>query len=165
MECNIIHITHHPHPDRVGKETTIMDFLTSLLLNLRTEVVTELTYSHTYWIFLLPLVMIAADVISGWIQATINSTWDSTKMRKGLYRKTLEMMIVVVVFIVGCALPFRLPNDMNVAFCASIYVVIMEAVSVLENLDLAGVPVPVWLVKRLKKVSESLVEGEDDQSN
>lgn len=60
------------------EETTIMDFITSLILNLRTEITEEIHYSHDYWIFLLPLVLIAADVLSGWIQATINSTWDST---------------------------------------------------------------------------------------
>lgn len=54
-----------------------MDYITSFLLSYRTEVVDELHYSHTYWIFLLPLVMIATDVVSGWIQATINSTWDN----------------------------------------------------------------------------------------
>ena len=65
----------------------------------------ELHYSHTYWIFLLPLVMIATDVVSGWIQATINSTWDSTKMRKGLFRKGGEMLVVVVAWLIGIAIP------------------------------------------------------------
>lgn len=45
------------------------------------------SYSHIYWIFLLPLIGAGADIVTGWIQATINGTWDSTKMRKGLYRK------------------------------------------------------------------------------
>lgn len=78
-----------------------MDFITSLILNLRTEITEEIHYSHDYWIFLLPLVLIASDVVSGWIQATINSTWDSTKMRKGLFRKGGEMMVVVVAWLVG----------------------------------------------------------------
>ena len=55
-----------------------MDFITSFLLSYRTEIMDELHYSHDYWIFLLPLVLIASDVVSGWIQATINSTWGST---------------------------------------------------------------------------------------
>ena len=45
---------------------------------------TELQFSHLYWVFLLPAVCAAADIITGWIQATVNSCWDSTKMRKGL---------------------------------------------------------------------------------
>ena len=135
-----------------------MDFtnITSYLLLLRTEAIEQLHYSHTYWTFLLPLVLIAADIVSGWIQATINSTWDSTKMRKGLFRKTLEILAIVVLFVVGLA--FSLPA---LPWFASIYVVFMEGVSILENLDLAGIPVPIWLVKKLKKTMETMTEGED----
>ena len=57
------------------------------------------SYSHIYWIFLLPLIGAGADIVTGWIQATINGTWDSTKMRKGLYRKSGELLIVVLGFV------------------------------------------------------------------
>lgn len=135
-----------------------MDFtiFTSYLLSLRTEAIEQLHYSHTYWTFLLPLVLIAADIVSGWIQATINSTWDSTKMRKGLFRKTLEILAIVVLFVVGLA--FSLPA---LPWFASIYVVFMEGVSILENLDLAGIPVPIWLVKKLKKTMQDMTDGTD----
>ena len=134
-----------------------MDFITSLLLNLRTELTEEIHYSHDYWIFLLPLVLIASDVVSGWIQATINSTWDSTKMRKGLFRKGGEMLVVVIAWIFGIAIPM----DVNIAVFFSAYIVLMELVSVIENLDLAGIPMPVWVIKRLKKTMQTFTEGED----
>ena len=133
-----------------------MDFLTSLILNLRTEITEEIHYSHDYWIFLLPLVLIASDVVSGWIQATINSTWDSTKMRKGLFRKGGEMLVVVIAWIVGIAIPM----DVNIAVFFSAYIVLMEMVSVIENLDLAGIPMPVWIIKRLKKTMQNLTDGD-----
>ena len=134
-----------------------MDFITSLILNFRTELTEEIHYSHDYWIFLLPLVLIAADVVSGWIQATINSTWDSTKMRKGLFRKGGEMLVVVIAWIFGIAIPM----DVNIAVFFSAYIVLMELVSVIENLDLAGIPMPVWVIKRLKKTMQTFTEGED----
>ena len=134
-----------------------MDFITSLILNFRTELTEEIHYSHDYWIFLLPLVLIAADVLSGWIQATINSTWDSTKMRKGLFRKGGEMLVVVIAWIFGIAIPM----DVNIAVFFSAYIVLMELVSVIENLDLAGIPMPVWIIKRLKKTMQNLTEGDD----
>ena len=134
-----------------------MDFITSLILNLRTEITEEIHYSHDYWIFLLPLVLIASDVVSGWIQATINSTWDSTKMRKGLFRKGGEMLVIAIAWVVGIAIPM----DINIAVFFSAYIVLMELVSVIENLDLAGIPMPVWVIKRLKKTMQSLTEGED----
>ncbi len=134
-----------------------MDFITSFLLMYRTEIIDELHYSHTYWIFLLPLVLIASDVVSGWIQATINSTWDSTKMRKGLFRKGGEMLVIVIAWVVGIAIPM----DINIAVFFSAYIVLMELVSVIENLDLAGIPMPVWVIKRLKKTMQTFTEGED----
>ena len=133
-----------------------MDFITSLLLQFRTEITEEIHYSHDYWIFLLPLVLIASDVVSGWIQATINSTWDSTKMRKGLFRKGGEMLVVVIAWIVGIAVPM----DINIAVFFSAYIVLMELVSVIENLDLAGIPMPVWIIKRLKKTMQNLTDGD-----
>ena len=133
-----------------------MDYITSLLLNLRTEITEEIHYSHDYWIFLLPLVLIASDVVSGWIQATITRTWDSTKMRKGLFRKGGEMLVVVIAWIVGIAVPM----DINIAVFFSAYIVLMELVSVIENLDLAGIPMPVWIIKRLKKTMQNLTDGD-----
>ena len=98
----------------------------------------------------------AADVVTGWIQASINGTWDSTKMRKGLFRKSGELMIIVVAYVIyeAIALPVDVPDFI------SAYGVIMELLSVLENLDQAGIPVPTWLTRRLKKVSDAL--SEDD---
>ena len=137
-----------------------MDYITNItsyLLSLRTEAIEQLHYSHTYWTFLLPLVLIAADIVSGWIQATINFTWDSTKMRKGLFRKGGEMLVVVVAWLIGIAIPL----DFNIAFFFSIYIVLMETVSVIENLDLAGIPMPVWIIKRLKKTMQDMTDGTD----
>ena len=48
---------------------------------------TELQFSHLYWVFLLPAICAAADIITGWIQATINSCWDSTRCVKAFTAK------------------------------------------------------------------------------
>ena len=55
----------------------------------------NITYSGAYWLFLLPAVWIAIDVVTGWIQASVNGVWDSTKMRKGLFRKGGEFNVTV----------------------------------------------------------------------
>ena len=117
----------------------------------------ELQFSHLYWVFLLPAVCAAADIITGWIQATINSCWDSTKMRKGLYRKGGEMLVVVLAYVIYIALSIHVEIVKGVA----VYIVIMELVSVIENLDLAGVPMPTWITHRLKKIADGLIKEED----
>lgn len=121
----------------------------------------DIQFSHLYWVFLLPAICAAADIITGWLQATINSCWDSTKMRKGLYRKGGEMLVVFLAYIIYLALqiPVEIINGIV------IYIVIMEIVSVIENLDLAGVPMPTWITHRLKKIADELVrEDKEDEA-
>ena len=122
------------------------------------EFIREISFTHRYWILFLPLFLMAADVITGWIQATINETWDSTKMRVGLYRKSGEILVIVIAYVVYAAI--NLPIDMP-AFIAG-YIIIMEIISVAENLDEAGLPVPRWVTKRLKKVADDLSEEEEE---
>ena len=114
-------------------------------------------YTHQYWIFLLPVLGAMADIITGWIQASINATWDSTKMRKGLFRKGGELLVVVLAFVTEYAL--QVAAQAHIATFLSIYIVIMEALSVLENLDQAGVPIPPIIRDRLGKVKHEL-DGE-----
>ena len=121
------------------------------------EFIKEISFTHRYWILFLPLFLMAADVITGWIQATINETWDSTKMRVGLYRKSGEILVIVIAYVIYAAI--NLPIDMP-AFIAG-YIIIMEIISVAENLDEAGLPVPGWVTRRLKKVADDLSEDED----
>ena len=121
--------------------------------------ISALTYSHIYWIFLLPLIGAGADIVTGWIQATINGTWDSTKMRKGLYRKGGELLTVIIGFIAEEAVP--VVADYRLATWISFYIVVMEAVSVLENLNQAGVSFPKSILRKLGKVKAEL-DGEDE---
>ena len=121
------------------------------------EFIREISFTHRYWILFLPLFLMAADVITGWIQATINGTWNSTKMRVGLYRKSGEILVIVIAYVIYAAI--NLPVDMP-AFIAG-YIIIMEIISVAENLDEAGLPVPRWVTRRLKKVADDLSEDED----
>ena len=114
-------------------------------------------YTHEYWIFLLPLLGAIADIVTGWIQASINATWDSTKMRKGLFRKAGELLVVVLAFVTEYAL--QVAAQAHVATFLSIYIVIMEALSVLENLDQAGVPIPPIIRDKLGKVKHEF-DGE-----
>lgn len=100
----------------------------------------NVSYANVYWLFLLPAIGIAVDIVTGWIQASVNGTWDSTKMRKGLYRKGGEILIVIFAYLMEQGIPSL--KELHVARFISLYVVLMEILSVIENLDQAGVPVP-----------------------
>ena len=128
-----------------------------MIQNLTIEI-SQITYTHAYWIFLLPLIGAAADILTGWIQASINGTWDSTKMRKGLYRKSGEILIVLLGY--AAELAVDIAAQAHVATFLSIYVVIMEILSVIENLDQAGVAVPSFLRDKLGKIKDGADKGE-----
>ena len=120
------------------------------------EYLEKVQFTHRYWIIILPLVMMAADIITGWIQASINGTWDSSKMRKGLFRKSGEILVVLLAYVVSKAI--SLPADIPAFF--SIYIIIMEVISVTENLDRAGLPVPKWITNRLNRVAKAMTDDD-----
>ena len=122
------------------------------------EVLDKITYTHSYWTLLLPIIMMGADVLTGWIQASVNGTWDSTKMRKGLFRKSGEIVILVLAYVTQIAIALPI----NIFMFISIYVCVMEVLSVIENLDQAGLPVPGWITKRLKKAMDTMMTGDED---
>lgn len=123
------------------------------------DAIKEITFTHRYWVILLPLILIGADIIAGWIQATINGTWDSTKMRKGLYRKSGELLTILIAYAIQEAV--TLPIDVTVYISA--YVIIMELLSIVENLDQAGIPVPSFVRTKLGKVAKEIDEGDGEE--
>ena len=124
------------------------------------EQLRNISFTHRYWILFLPLFLMAADVVTGWIQATINETWDSSKMRVGLYRKSGELLVIIIAYVVYAAI--SLPVDVP-AFIAG-YIIVMEIISVAENLEEAGLPVPRWVTRRLRKVADDLSEDDDPEA-
>ena len=122
----------------------------------------SITYSHVYWVFLLPMIGAGADIVTGWIQASINGVWDSTKMRKGLYRKGGELLTVLVGFVAQEAVP--VVADCRLATWISLYVVVMEAISCLENLSKAGVSFPRSILSKLGKLRKEL-DGDEEEKD
>ena len=122
----------------------------------------NITYSHVYWVFLLPMIGAGADIVTGWIQASINGVWDSTKMRKGLYRKGGELLTVLVGFVAQEAVP--VVADCRLATWISLYVVVMEAISCLENLSKAGVSFPRGILSKLGKLRKEL-DGDEEEKD
>lgn len=120
------------------------------------EVVSMIHYSNNYWIILMPFIAALFDVVTGYIQAQINGTKNSSVMRKGLYRKFAELIVVLFVMIVCIAFGFPL----KVAVVASVYVVWMEVQSIAENLKAAGIPVPEWITTKTNEINNQINSGD-----
>lgn len=110
----------------------------------------SLNFSSILWQVLTPILFSVADVITGFIQAVINNNVDTTKMRTGLLHKVL---IILVLF-----LSFVLDATFNLNFCSksvSVYIIVMEVLSMAENLTKAGV--------KMGKLSEILKVGRSEK--
>ncbi len=88
------------------------------------------------WSILLACVMMCADVVVGFIQAAINNQLSSTKMRQGLLHKVLILILIFVCLAIeiGISHTVKLPYDIPTCVVVCGYVIIMELVSILENI-------------------------------
>lgn len=120
------------------------------------DVFQSLSYTHEYWSILLPCVMIAIDFITGLIYAWSSKTFESSKMRKGLTKKVGEISIIVIGEVFSFA--FGLPRYIMVGI--SLYIVLMELMSVFENLDKMGVPIPKFVKDVVNNTSESIMNDD-----
>lgn len=114
----------------------------------------QIHYNSMLWTFLLPVIAAGADILTGLLQAGINNCYNSSVMRKGLYRKLGEIACVILAYVVSVAISLPI----NITAFVSIYIVVMEFISVLENLSAAGVPFPIWILRKLKKAADKLAE-------
>lgn len=116
------------------------------------EIIQSLSFSSVLWQILAPILFSLGDIITGFIQAVINNDVDSTKMRTGLLHKILLILILF--------LSILLDITFNLSFCSksvSIYIIIMEILSICENLTKAGV--------EMGKLSEILKIGRSENDN
>lgn len=88
------------------------------------------------WGIALACVMMFADVVVGFIVAAINEELSSNKMRKGLLHKALMLVLIFVCLAIeiGISHTVVLPYDVPTCEVVCGYIVIMELMSVLENI-------------------------------
>lgn len=98
------------------------------------QIINSLNFTTIFWQAGATLLFMVADIISGIIQAVINKRLDSQKMREGILRKALLILVVILSFIAQYA--FNIPAISKVV---CIYIILMEIISIFENLKKAGV--------------------------
>ena len=113
------------------------------------EYLENLRFTHDYWVFLLPCVLMLIDIITGYYNAWKSKQISSSKMRDGLGKKMAEICYIVVGLIFGLAFDMKV-----VTYFISIYVIYMELVSVAENCKKLGVEMPVEIEEKLNNHKE-----------
>lgn len=120
------------------------------------DIFESLHFTHEYWSVLLPCIMITIDFITGLIFAWSSKTFESKKMRTGLTKKVGEISIIVI----GEAFSFAFGLPRYIMVGISLYIVLMELMSVFENLDKMGVPIPKFIKDVVNNTSESILNDD-----
>lgn len=119
------------------------------------NILTNFHFVNEFWGLIAPCIMMAIDFLTGTIYAWSAKTFQSKKMRSGLSKKVGELAIIVI----GEVLSFSLGLPRYIMTGISLYIIIMELMSIFENLDKMGVPVPKFIRDVINNVSDSIDNG------
>lgn len=111
----------------------------------------ELTFVDTIWQIILPLVLMAVDIITGYYNAWEKKEIQSTKMRNGIGKKIAEIAYILIGFLFSRAFDVTAISQF-----VSIYIIYMELVSVAENCKKLGVKMPKIISDKLKAEQPNL---------
>ena len=111
-------------------------------------------FRNEFWILILPVSLMAIDILTGLLYAWSTETFKSKKMRSGLSKKVGEIAILVIgeLFSYGMRIPPLIMAGI------SAYIIFMEFMSIMENLKKLGVPIPGFIAKILNTVDLALKE-------
>lgn len=123
------------------------------------QFISQFHFRNELWVLFIPLGLMAIDILTGIIKAWAKNDFQSAIMRAGLAKKAEEILILVAGELIsfGLLLPDAVMNGV------SFYIIFMEAMSILENVDELGIPVPGFVKKVINNVDEQLKDMPDDK--
>lgn len=124
----------------------------------------------------IPIVMLVCamivDYITGMSAAWYNSELSSKKGIKGIIKKVSYLALVFVAMIVDWLISQGLQQinlDLHYsvffAVLVSVWLIINELISTLENLSRMGVPIPNFLKKIIKRLKTTVDESEEKKND
>lgn len=114
-------------------------------------------FRNRFWCLILPVVLMGFDILTGFVNAWAKKEIQSNKLRAGLSKKVGEIAILVIGEFISYAL--RVPPE--VMKFLSFYIMLMESISIFENLDKMGVHIPKFISKTVNNVSDTIINSED----
>lgn len=113
----------------------------------------KIHFTSSLWVIAIPIILMTVDIFTGLTNAWIKKEVDSSKLRKGLGKKIGEIATLFVgeIFIVGLNVSTMLVGGI------SIYLIVMELISICENLEKLGVPIPSFIRKALAVTNDNIV--------
>ena len=120
------------------------------------NLIENLRFTQDLWVVLVPLALMGIDIATGFVNAWAKHDIRSAIMRQGLARKFGELVIIGIaqLFLFAVGLP------KGIASGVSFYIGIMELISICENLDKLGVPIPKFVKRALKSAEDKIAKEE-----
>ena len=133
----------------------------------------------TFYLFGLLLVLMVIDYVSGMAASAVEAIdhpdekrygWSSKKGAKGIAKKVAYLCVIAVSMVIDYivirtsgVLGVALPNTM-LSLLVSVWYLLNEALSIIENAGRIGAPVPNWLMKYIAALKDKIDshEGEND---
>lgn len=124
------------------------------------------SFKSDFYTITLPMFMMAVDIVTGFLNAWKKKQVKSSVMRTGLAKKMGEICVILI----GVALVKGTTAPHYILAGLSFYIILMEIVSVAENLDKLGVPIPKWFKKAIGTLKDTIqngspVKGDDKDGN
>lgn len=127
------------------------------------DVIQNLHFTKDFWVVVVPCILMAVDIATGFVNAWAKHNIKSAIMRQGLARKFGELVIIGMAQLFFYSLGLSKVIVSGVSF----YIGIMELISICENLDKLGVPIPKFIKRALHDAQEKLAKepegGEADE--
>ena len=119
------------------------------------EFLSNIHFTNLVWALLAPLILMILDIITGYYNAWEKNEISSAKMRDGLGKKCAELCYIIVGIICKYAI-----GTSSVMYFMIAYVCYMEIVSLAENCDKLGFPLPTKWKEKLNN-NVDLTETDD----
>lgn len=116
------------------------------------EILRAFRFRNEWWVLVLPISLMLVDVITGLLKAFMTKTFQSSVLRAGGCKKAGEVAVLGVGELFTCALV--LPDYVMILISA--YIVFMEIMSIIENVDKLGVPIPAFVRDVVNNVDDQL---------
>lgn len=120
------------------------------------EILSNFHFRNEFWVLFLPVGLMGVDFLTGLLYAWNTGSFKSKKMRAGLTKKVGEILILII----GELLSYGLNIPGVIMDGISAYILIMEGMSIFENLKKMGVPIPAFVSKAISVIDAALKEEE-----
>lgn len=146
-------------PDRkyFWRGTLILGVSLLYMKGTKMDIFDNFEFTNRGWAIILPLALMLIDYLTGLLNAWSKGQVKSSKMRQGLIKKVGEIFVLII----GEMFVFAFNLPVYVASVISLYIIIMELISVFENLEKMGIPIPKFIKKALLEAEKDIQDSED----